>query len=159
MRDFSEGVEFDEEDFSEVSERLDLINKLKRKYGGTIEAVIEHGKRARAELSEIETSDERAEEIKLALKKNEKEIEEAARLLSDKRKSAAKKLQSGIESALHELNMEKAVFLVDVKPKTYGSDGADNVEFSTVWGQGHTQAERTGDSTTNFINWVNNCLN
>ena len=37
--------------------------------------------------------------------------------------------------------------------------GSDNVEFSTVWGQGHTQAERTGDSTTNFINWVNNCLN
>ena len=36
--------------------------------------------------------------------------------------------------------------------------GNDNVEFSTVWAQGHTQAERTGDSTTNFINWVNNCL-
>ena len=37
--------------------------------------------------------------------------------------------------------------------------GKDNVKFSTVWGQGHTQAERTGDSTGNFINWVNNCLN
>ena len=37
--------------------------------------------------------------------------------------------------------------------------GPDNVEFSTVWGQGHTQAERSGDSTTNFINWINNCLN
>ena len=37
--------------------------------------------------------------------------------------------------------------------------GNDNVEFTTVWGQGHTQAERTGDSTTNFINWVNDCLN
>ena len=37
--------------------------------------------------------------------------------------------------------------------------GSDNVEFSTVWGQGHTQAERTGDSTTNFISWVNNCMN
>lgn len=37
--------------------------------------------------------------------------------------------------------------------------GPDNVEFTTVWGQGHTQAERTGDSTSNFINWVNNCLN
>ena len=36
--------------------------------------------------------------------------------------------------------------------------GSDNVEFSTVWGQGHTQAERTGNSTGNFINWVNNCL-
>ena len=40
-----------------------------------------------------------------------------------------------------------------------GKVGSDNVEFSTVWGQGHTQAERTGDSTTNFINWVNKCLN
>lgn len=37
--------------------------------------------------------------------------------------------------------------------------GKDNVEFSTVWEQGHTQAERTGNSTGNFINWVNNCLN
>ena len=37
--------------------------------------------------------------------------------------------------------------------------GSDNVEFSTVWGQGHTQAERTGNSTGNFINWVNTCLN
>lgn len=36
--------------------------------------------------------------------------------------------------------------------------GKDNVEFSTVWNQGHTQAERVGDSTTNFINWVNDCL-
>lgn len=37
--------------------------------------------------------------------------------------------------------------------------GSDNVEFSTIWDQGHTQAERTGDSTSNFINWVNDCLN
>jgi hypothetical protein len=40
-----------------------------------------------------------------------------------------------------------------------GKVGSDNVEFSTVWGQGHTQAERTGDSAGNFINWVNKCLN
>lgn len=33
-----------------------------------------------------------------------------------------------------------------------------SVDFTTVWGQGHTTAERTGDSTTNFINWVNECL-
>lgn len=39
----------------------------------------------------------------------------------------------------------------------YGN-GAD-VDFETVWGEGHTMAERTGDSTDNFINWVNGCLN
>lgn len=37
--------------------------------------------------------------------------------------------------------------------------GSDNVEFSIVWGQGHIKAERTGNSTSNFINWVNSCLN
>jgi len=40
-----------------------------------------------------------------------------------------------------------------------GKVGKENVEFSTVWNQGHTQAERSGDATTNFINWVNTCLN
>ncbi len=37
-------------------------------------------------------------------------------------------------------------------------DGVESVDFETVWGQGHTQAERTGDSTTNFIEWVNTCM-
>ena len=37
-------------------------------------------------------------------------------------------------------------------------DSVESVDFTTVWGQGHTTAERTGDSTTNFIEWVNNCL-
>ena len=37
-------------------------------------------------------------------------------------------------------------------------DGVEDVDFETVWGEGHTQAERTGDSTTNFIEWVNTCM-
>nr|WP_295000448.1 subtype A tannase [uncultured Methanobrevibacter sp.] len=47
---------------------------------------------------------------------------------------------------------------VNIYLAVLGKVGSDNVEFSTVWSQGHTQAERTSDSTTNFINWVNNCL-
>ena len=38
--------------------------------------------------------------------------------------------------------------------KNYGAD----VDFATIWGEGHTMAESTGDSTTNFIEWVNKCL-
>ena len=37
-------------------------------------------------------------------------------------------------------------------------DGVESVDFETVWGQGHTEAERTGDSTSNFIEWVNSCM-
>lgn len=55
------------------------------------------------------------------------------------------------------------IYYLNPEDTTYESCGIkvgkDNVEFSTVWGQGHTQAERTGDSTSNFINWVNGCLN
>ena len=40
--------------------------------------------------------------------------------------------------------------------KNYSSD--TNVDFETVWGQGHTMAERSGDSTSNFITWVNECI-
>lgn len=38
------------------------------------------------------------------------------------------------------------------------TEGVQNVDFETVWGAGHTEAERTGDSTTNFIEWVNECM-
>ena len=37
------------------------------------------------------------------------------------------------------------------------SKSVEDVDFATVWGQGHTMAERTGSSTDNFINWVNDC--
>jgi hypothetical protein len=37
-------------------------------------------------------------------------------------------------------------------------EGVDSVDFETVWGQGHTQAERTGNSSDNFIDWVNECM-
>ena len=37
-------------------------------------------------------------------------------------------------------------------------EGVDSVDFETVWGQGHTMAERTGESTSNFVEWVNACM-
>ncbi len=129
VRDFSESVEFDEGELAEVSERLDLINRLKRKYGGTVVAVIEYGKKAKAELLEIETSDERANAIRKELAENDEKIQKAANALSLKRRQAAKILENEIENALHELNMEKAHFSVSVADKPYSADGADSVEF------------------------------
>lgn len=64
------------------------------------------------------------------------------------------RINTGIEQADTSQCVDVNLYLA-----VLAKSGSDNVEFSTVWGQGHTQAERTGDSTTNFINWVNNCLN
>lgn len=129
IRDFGEGVEFDEEALAQTEERLDLINRLKRKYGGTVEDVIEYGKKAQDELSEIETSDERADALKGELARIENELKAAASKLTKVRKESAELLQSEIENALHELNMEKAKFCVSVTEKDFASDGADAVEF------------------------------
>ena len=129
VRDFAERIEFDQGILDDIMSRLDLINRLKRKYGGTLEAVIDFGKRAQAELSMIETSDERAIELENALKENGGKIQLVSQKLSEARKTAANELQSKIENALHELNMEKARFSVGIQTKAYGPDGIDNVEF------------------------------
>lgn len=129
VRDFAEGIEFDEEELSDTVERLDLINKLKRKYGGTLESVIEYGATAAEELKKIESSDERAAEVRLKLSENDEKISKVAAALTEKRRRAAKRLENEIENALHELNMEKAHFAVKIVSKDYGTDGADSVEF------------------------------
>lgn len=129
VRDFADSVDFDPQALDEAEERLDLISKLKRKYGGTVEAVIEYCKNARAELDTMENSDRYRMELEADLTENTKEIELASQELTQKRKACAEVLSREIETALHELNMEKARFSVAVTPKEYGADGADNVEF------------------------------
>ncbi len=129
IRDFGAGVEFDEQALAEVEERLDMINRLKRKYGGTVSDIIEYGKKAQKELSELETSDERADELRLELESLQKELQLCAEKLTDVRKKSAQVLQAEIETALHELNMERAKFCVNVTKKDFSSDGADIVEF------------------------------
>lgn len=129
VRDFADGVEYDPKLLDEAEERLDLLGKLKRKYGGTVEAVIEYGKTAKQELLSIENHDQYRLELEQKLVRNDCEIAECAKNLTRVRKTAGMVLSQEIEAALHELNMEKARFEVAITPKEYATDGADNVEF------------------------------
>lgn len=64
------------------------------------------------------------------------------------------RIRTGIEQSDTSLTTE-----VNLALALAGYEGVEDVDFETVWGQGHTQAERTGDSTSNFISWVNACMN
>ena len=64
------------------------------------------------------------------------------------------RINTGIEQGDTSLCVEVNLYLA-----VLNKVGKDNVDFSTVWDQGHIRAERTGSSTSNFINWVNDCLN
>ena len=68
LKEFGETVEFDEQTLNEIEERLDLISRLKRKYGNSIEEILAYLKKAESELNDIKLSDERTNELKEDLK-------------------------------------------------------------------------------------------
>lgn len=130
IKEFGETVEFDEQALNEIEERLDLISGLKRKYGNSIEEILEYLKKAESELNDIKLSDERTNELKEELKNITKELKEKGNVLTQRRENAAKVLEENIEKSLHELNMEKSKFKVNIENDgTFYDNGMDKVEF------------------------------
>lgn len=130
IKEFGETVEFDEQTLNEIEERLDLISRLKRKYGNSIEEILEYLKKAESELNDIKLSDERTNELKEELKNITKELKEKGNVLTQRRENAAKVLEENIEKSLHELNMEKSKFKVSIENDgTFYDNGMDKVEF------------------------------
>jgi len=143
LRDYLEGMEFNPRRLEQVEDRLDLISKLKRKYGGSIPAVLEFAEDARAQLDTILHAEERIGELEA---EEQALLESLARLglaLSAHRKAAAETLAAGVEAELDDLRMEGAQFAVDMhfQPDPNGaplpdgqvvafdSTGFDRVEF------------------------------
>ncbi len=130
IKEFGETVEFDEQTLNEIEERLDLISRLKRKYGNSIEEILEYLKKAESELNDIKLSDERTNELKEELKNITKELKEKGNVLTQRRENTAKVLEENIEKSLHELNMEKSKFKVSIENDgTFYDNGMDKVEF------------------------------
>ena len=130
IKEFGETVEFDEQTLNEIEERLDLISRLKRKYGNSIEEILAYLKKAESELNDIKLSDERTNELKEELKNITKELKEKGNVLTQRRENAAKVLEENIEKSLHELNMEKSKFKVSIENDgTFYDNGMDKVEF------------------------------
>lgn len=110
--------------------RLDAISSLKRKYGADIESIIAFRENAEKELSDIESADDKIEDIKNELRHIYASLKSAAEELTSKRKSAAIELAKRISSELSDLEMDKVKFEIDVKPmKSYSPLGIDEVTF------------------------------
>jgi DNA repair protein RecN (Recombination protein N) len=143
LRDYLETIEFNPKRLEVVEERLDLIHRLTRKYGGTIEAVIAFAADARQQLDNISHATERTDELEKQETQLLNKLAEQGRLLSEKRKEAAALLGKGIESELENLRMASASFAVDFQTKpdkagiplsdeervAFDQTGFDRVEF------------------------------
>jgi DNA repair protein RecN (Recombination protein N) len=130
LRRYADALEAEPGRLQEVEERLDAYDRLERKHGGTVEAVLEHAQRCRAErerLEQAEVATERAEaELAEALAERNRLADE----LSERRASSAPKLAERVREELAALAMEDASFEVRLEPRDeIGPSGAERAEL------------------------------
>ncbi len=129
LRDYSQNLDNDTERLNEIQERLFLLDKLKRKYGGTLAEVISTGQKLAEELAGIEFSTQNIEELEKEVSRIHAELVEKAAVITEKRQDYAKVLSVYIQEKLEHLELPKARFEISVSAKDLSPDGADNVEF------------------------------
>ncbi len=132
LRNYLEEIEFNPKRLDEVEERLDLIHSLKRKYGGSIQAVLAYGADARKQLETINGAADRIDELEMQEAKLLNQLAKQGTTLSEKRKAAAEKMARGIEAELNDLKMSAAKFGVDfqTRPDPNGLPLADGTRIA-----------------------------
>ena len=126
----AEKQEADPEELERIEERLQLFYKLKRKYGGSIEAVLEFYEKAVQELDFLSNSSEKAAELSAKKAEEEKRLSALAETLTARRRATAEQVEEQIETALHDMEMKHARFHIQIEEKAdWGADGKDKVEF------------------------------
>lgn len=143
LRDYLEVIEFNPKRLDEAEERLDLIHRLNRKYGGSIPAVMAYGADARKQLETITGAADRIASLTVEETKLLAQLAKQGAALTAKRKSAAAALGKGIEAELDDLKMAAAQFGVDFQVRAdpngaplpdgsrvaFDQNGLDRVEF------------------------------
>ncbi|GEK88765.1 DNA replication and repair protein RecN [Alkalibacterium putridalgicola] len=132
-----DGLEYDEERLNEIETRLNFIQQLKRKYGNSVEAILDHFEKSDKELKSLENREEQVDGLSKKIKTAQTQARKLAEELSAIRKETAVELENSIQEQLKELYMEKVKFQVAFKgPEAAGADepvlteqGIDKIEF------------------------------
>lgn len=142
LSEYKEQLEFSPEELAAVEQRLDLIYRLRRKYGKSVNDILEYAAAIQDELEEIQHYDDRLEKLKGHMAELAADLAVEALELSGKRRELAARLAAAIEEQLHELCMERARFAVEVRQiadeegieiagvkRHVNAKGIDQVEF------------------------------
>jgi DNA repair protein RecN (Recombination protein N) len=132
LRDYAGGIQASPEHLAEVEDRLAAIDRLKRKYGATLQDVIAHGADVSHKLSEMENKDEILKQLRAELAHAAEEYLKAARAISKKRYESARKLEKLVGAEINDLAM-KSNFKIDVsgtdKEGNWTDSGFDQVVY------------------------------
>lgn len=138
LGDVIEDLDFDVGLLQQIESRLDVINSITRKYGGSVDDVLDYFDNITKEYNLLTGNNESSDDMEKELKRLEKELVDAAAKLSQKRHELANVLEAEIKQELAELYMEKADFQVQFTKGKFNRDGNELVEFyiSTNPGEG-----------------------
>lgn len=138
LGDVIDDLDFDAGSLQQIELRLEVIYSITRKYGGSVDDVLEYYDNITKEYNLLTGSDESSDDMEKALKRLEKRLIVAAEKLSQERHSLAKDLEAEIKQELADLYMEKADFQVQFTKGKFNRDGNEAVEFyiSTNPGEG-----------------------
>ncbi len=136
LRDYAKRLSFDPARLEAVEERLELLGRLKRKYGGTLDAVLRKQAEAEEELANISSLEEEMESLTKTIAQEKERVAKAAGDLSAERRKAAAALKAAVKAEIRTLRMENAQFEVvfrdcrDGKGETpLNEKGSDDLEF------------------------------
>ena len=142
IRNTKDSISFSPDDLDQTIQRMDLLDKLKRKYGGSIEKVLSYKEELSEALAQIENADMLADELSNECEASEKRLAVSSHALTDARKIAAKNMELRITKELQELQFKDAKLFVTFAEETdtgrpaYSESGIDTVEFMLVTNKG-----------------------
>ena len=131
LRGYLERIEAEPGRLESVSERLDAVDRLTRKHGGSVDAVLEHAERCREQIELLDNADQRAADLERAVAEAEAERAGLAARLGNGRAEAAQALSERVAAELSELAMDGARLEVSLEPhpEGFGPAGAETIEF------------------------------
>ena len=136
LNHYNSDTSFEEKERDEIENRIDEINDLKRKYGNTIEEILNYKNEVEEEIDKIENLEEKNKELKTELTKVTVELEKRAIELHETRQNYGIELETKINSELADLEMPNAKFKVNIENTNFNKDGTDEIEFLITTNKG-----------------------
>ncbi len=130
IRETMERVRYDPDRLHALEERLVLLHRLKRKYGGTVPAVLDFLAKARARLHDLSTRGERLARLEAEMETAYEEVKSAGKTLGHARRSVAKRLERAVNEELKDLGFPQGVLAVACQSAEPGPAGCDRVAFA-----------------------------
>lgn len=130
IKKYDDSIDYNDFRLNEIENRLDLIQKLKRKYGSNISEILNFKEETKIKLDNLINSEEKILKLYKEKENIEKQIKQTCVNISNIRKKQASYLEENIEKHLFDLGMQNAKFKIDIKQKdTFNQNGFDKVEF------------------------------